>query len=64
MLRKHFEDEQLKLYVTKTNMTGIKSKNGWELAQSAKQVIIKKINEVYKEEADKPVSELKMENLA
>ena len=64
MLRKHFEDEQLKLYVTKTNMTGVNAKNGWELAQGAKKVITKKITEVYREEADKPVSACKVEDLA
>ena len=43
MLRKHFEDENYKLYVTKINMTGALSKNGWELAQNAKKTIMAKI---------------------
>ena len=64
MLRKHFEDEQLKLYVTKTNMTGVNAKNGWDLAQGAKKVITEKITEIYREEADKPVSACKVEDLA
>jgi hypothetical protein len=64
MLRKHFEDEQYKLYVTKTNMTGVNAKNGWDLAQGAKKVITKKITEVYRDEADKPVSTCKVEDLA
>ena len=64
ILRKHFEDEQLKLYVTKINMTGVSSKNGWELAQFAKQTHVKKITEVFKEEAEKPISSCKMENIA
>ena len=46
MLRKHFEDEQLELYVTKTNMTGVNAKNGWDLAQGAKKVITEKITEI------------------
>ena len=33
LLRKHFEDKIFKVYVTRTNMTGVVSKNGWELAQ-------------------------------
>ena len=37
MLMKHFEDEQLKLYVTKTNMTGVNAKNGWDLAWELKK---------------------------
>ena len=64
ILRKHFEDEQLKLYVTKINMTGVSSKNGWELAQFAKQTLVKKITEVFKDEAEKPISSCKMENIA
>ena len=43
MLRKHFEDENYKLYVTKINMTGALSKNGWELTQNAKKTIMAKI---------------------
>ena len=64
ILRKHFEDEQLKLYVTKINMTGVSSKNGWELAQFAKQTLAKKITEVFKDEAEKPISSCKLENIA
>jgi hypothetical protein len=64
-LRKHFEDEQLKLYVTKVNMTGVKNaKNRWDLAQAAKKVIMDKITEINREEADKPLSECKMEDVA
>ena len=43
MLRKHFEDENFKLYVTKVNMTGVNAKNSWDLAQAAKKVIMNKI---------------------
>jgi hypothetical protein len=64
VLRKHFEDEQLKLYVTKANMTGVNAKNGWELAQAAKKVITEKITEIYRDEADKPVTACKVEHLA
>ena len=64
ILRKHFEDEQLKLYVTKINVTGVSSKNGWELAQFAKQTLVKKITEVFKDEAEKPISNCKMESIA
>ena len=53
MLRKHFEDENLKLYVTKINMTGTVSKNGWELAQAAKKASITKITDTNKTEAQK-----------
>ena len=64
ILRKHFEDEQLKLYVTKINMTGVNAKNGWELTQYVKQMLTKKITEVFKDEAEKPITSCKMEDLA
>jgi hypothetical protein len=61
MLRKHFEDENFKLYLTKIIMTGVTAKNGWDLAQAAKKVIMNKITETNREEADKLVSECKLE---
>ena len=64
MLRKHFEDESYKLYVTKINIDGVSVRNGWELAQAAKKAIINKITERNRTEADKLTSECKMKNLA
>ena len=63
-LRKHFEDEIFKAYVTRTNMTGVTSKNGWDLAQNAKTVIKAKLTEVNKADADKKVSDCTLEDLA
>ena len=40
MLRRHFKDESYKLYVTKINMEGVSTRNGWELAQAVKKAII------------------------
>ena len=42
ILRKHFEDENLRLYVTKVNLDTVSAKNPYELAQGAKQAILKK----------------------
>ena len=64
MLRKHFEDENYKLYVTKINMNGIVYKNGWELAQDTKKAIKSKITEINREEADKMASVCKIEHFA
>jgi len=64
LMRKQFEDELFKAYVTKTNMTGVNSKNGWDLAQNAKNVIKKKLTEIHKAEASKKLSDCTMEDLA
>ena len=45
-------------------MTGIVSKNGWELAQAAKKAIKSKITEINREEADKLASVCNMEHIA
>ena len=39
ILRKHFEDEQLRLYVSKVSLNNVNAKNPYELAQGAKQAI-------------------------
>jgi hypothetical protein len=64
IVRKHFEDEQLKLYVTKLDLSTSTAKNGWELAQTAKQKTLDKITEVNRAEADKSLATSTLETVA
>ena len=61
--RKHFEDEQLRLYVSKVNLNNVSAKNPYELAQGAKQAIKAKIDEIYQAEADKKVTNCSLREL-
>ena len=64
ILRKHFEDEQLRLYVSKVNMNNVTAKNPYELAQGAKQALKAKVDEIYKAEADMKVTNCSIKELA
>ena len=64
ILRKNFEDEQLKLYMSKVNMNGINAKNPYELAQGAKRALKNKVEELYRHEADSRVTNCSLKEIA
>ena len=63
MLRKHFEDENLRLYVSKVNLNAVSAKNPYELAQGAKQAILKKVEEIFKIDSEKKAADLTVKDL-